>query len=162
MNHTHNCHFFYNGPYCQWYSSPIIEGDKTFFNGEQYMMYHKALLFHDYNTAEKIYATKNPAHAKSLGRQIKGFNNELWHKHREAIVFRANYYKFTQNPKLRQILLHSDHSYKQLVEASPTDAIWGIGVSEKLAPYSDSSQWGLNLLGKILMQVRQILRNLEF
>lgn len=126
------------------------------------MMYSKALLFEDHITADKILQTNSsPARMKLLGRQVGGFKDKVWKQHRQEIVFEHNMCKFTQNPLLLQALINTKG--RVLVEASPHDSIWGIGLNEKDAQEVPPSQWpGLNLLGKVLVRVRQaILEEVE-
>ncbi|KAL9088693.1 MAG: hypothetical protein Q9159_002944 [Coniocarpon cinnabarinum] len=139
-------------------------------SSEMYMMYQKALLFKDKETAEKIQKAKTPAEQKQLGREVKNFDSNIWNEHKVSIVGNGNYLKFQQgvshhqgsNPEprpdstLRGLLLETGE--KEIVEASPTDRIWGIGFSIEDAPSSDRSQWGENLQGKSLMDARDKLR----
>ena len=91
---------------------------------------------------------------KALGRQVAGFHEKVWKKHRWEIVYDNNNAKFNQNPHLLQSLM--DTAGGDLVEASPSDRVWGIGMHEKDARKVDPSRWkGLNLLGKILTQLRE-------
>lgn len=118
-------------------------------------MWRKALLFDDAEVANEILEAKNPAQVKKLGRAVRDFTDETWNEHRYRIVLQANWLKFTQNEALKQRLLATGD--KILVEASPFDRIWGIGRSAATAmQYRDS--WGLNLLGKALVEVRSRLR----
>jgi ribA/ribD-fused uncharacterized protein len=125
------------------------------------MMHGKALLFGDEVVAAQIIANKDPGKIKELGRKVKGFNEKVWKKNRETIVYKNNVAKFTQNEHLLVALL-STHG--PLVEASPGDRIWGIGLHEKDAKKIPESQWkGLNLLGKILTRVRdEIVHGIEY
>jgi ribA/ribD-fused uncharacterized protein len=119
------------------------------------MMYHKALLFNDATIGNEILEAKHPAQVKKLGRAVRDFTDEKWNESRYSIVVRGNMLKFTQNEHLKSQLLATGD--KILVEASPRDRIWGIGRGAKNAmEYRDS--WGLNLLGKALMDVRKNLR----
>lgn len=145
--------FFWSGPFSQWYPCKFeIAG--TYFNcAEQFMMYSKALLFHDLSSADAILKSKKPRTQKSLGRKISGFDNYRWQIFREGIVFSANYAKFTQNNDLKSLLLSTKGT--QLVEASPKDRIWGIGLAEDDPKALNPEEWrGLNLLGHCLTRVR--------
>lgn len=133
------------------------------------MMYHKALLFSDTVVASKILATVNPRTIKSLGRKVKPFSEETWLANRERIVEDASYFKFKNGKTvaetaqeikwevkdLRKALLETGD--RLLVEASPFDKIWGIGLGPEEAKTS-RKPWGLNLLGKALMKARERLR----
>lgn len=120
---------------------------------EQAFMHAKALLFGDYDTAAKIMRAPTPMAAKKLGRQAKGFEEGVWAKHREQVMRAVCSAKFCSIRKLRKAILAT--AGKTLVEASPRDRIWGIGLSEAGARACDPSQWpGQNLLGKVLTALR--------
>jgi len=123
------------------------------------MMYQKALLFHDLPIAAKILKTTSPKEQKSLGRQVSNFDNDVWLANRERIVRDGSYYKFENSLKegedLKGMLLGTGK--RELVEASPMDRIWGVGYGEKNAPKM-REKWGLNLLGKALMNARERIR----
>ncbi|GKT63255.1 hypothetical protein ColTof4_05159 [Colletotrichum tofieldiae] len=132
-------------------SSPI-----TFKTAEHYMMHGKARLFSDADVALSVLKADHPRKVKALGRKVKGFDEALWNANREHIVREGNLLKFRCAPELKKKLLATGE--RELVEASPLDRIWGIGFSPEKAPASDRSRWGLNLLGKVLMEVRTALR----
>lgn len=147
------------GIFSQWYKSDFIDCCGIKFNcAEQYMMYHKANLFNDKEIAEKILKEKDPKNIKALGRKIKNFDQQEWDKKKFYIVVNGNYYKFSQNPKLKSILL--DTNDEIIAEASPLDTIWGIGIDEKSAQNGDKWQ-GENLLGKALVVVRNMIKDEE-
>lgn len=149
-------HFFYQARdvFSQWHPSRFEINQIVFSNAEQAMMYYKAKLFKDEHSAKLILETTDPSTIKRLGRQVKNFNESTWKSHRERIVTQINLAKFSQNPSLQTALLSTGD--KILVEASPYDKIWGIGYAKKDA-MSNVDKWGLNLLGKCLMKVRQQL-----
>ncbi|GKT40362.1 N-glycosidase R617 [Colletotrichum spaethianum] len=128
----------------------------TFKTAEHYMMHDKALLFSDADVALSVLKADHPRKVKTLGRKVKGFDEALWNANRERIVREGNLLKFRCAPELKEKLLATGE--RELVEASPLDRIWGIGFSPEKAPASDRSCWGLNLLGKVLMEVRTTLR----
>lgn len=129
----------------------------TFISAEQAMMYGKAILFGDHNSAEDILQTKTPNAAKKLGRQVKGFDAKIWDQNKISIVYDNNYQKFTQNPHILNVLLETGN--KTLVEASPTDRIWGVGLASTNPLIFDRKHWrGQNLLGQILTQLRDDLK----
>lgn len=131
-------------------------GARQDFNStEQYMMHAKALLMKDDGTATKIAAATHPSEAKLLGRQVKGFDQEKWNACCEAIVEAANYAKFSQNEDLKEVLVGTGR--RTIVEASPDDKIWGIGFDADHAEGKET-EWGSNLLGKVLMKVRERLQ----
>lgn len=146
--------FFWGGNASQWAASRFVIDGVEFNCCEQYMMYRKALLFGDADTAEKVMATSNPKEQKALGRQVKGFDDARWKQEARLIVYRGNRAKFMQNPLMLQWLLEVTEG-KTLVEASPMDKLWGIGLDESdpLALSRDTWQ-GLNWLGEIITNVR--------
>lgn len=124
---------------------------------EQYMMAEKARLFGDEATRKLILNETEPKVIKNLGRQVKGFNQNIWDKCKYSIVLNGNYAKFIQNRELLDYLLSTDS--KVLVEASPYDTIWGIGMQEADPQIHNVWSWkGENLLGFALMEVRNELR----
>lgn len=140
----------------QWYGAPFSLGGRTFPTAEHYMMFQKALLFRDDQAAEKILAAKSPAIAKKLGRTVKGFVQGAWDEERLRFVADGNEAKFDQHPRLRAFLLATKD--KVLVEASPRDRIWGIGLPETDSRAANPLTWrGLNLLGFALMIARSRL-----
>lgn len=120
------------------------------------MMARKAELFGDLSARQRILAARTPAEAKKLGRDVAGFSEEVWLQHRFDIVVSASVGKFSQNSDLKKFLL--DTGGRVLVEASPVDRIWGIGLAENDPAAQDPGQWqGLNLLGFALMSARDQL-----
>lgn len=150
--------FFWQGVFSQWYPSTfIIEGVK-YNRAEQFMMAMKATTFQDDFCLRKILESDNPSEQKKYGRMVRNYNDEQWTKVRYNFVVQGNYAKFSQNQDLKKILL--DTGNKILVEASPYDKIWGIGMDGKNPDRFNMSKWkGQNLLGKALMEVRERLRN---
>lgn len=140
----------------QWYESSFVVDGVTYRTAEHWMMAKKALLFGDSEIFEKIVLTEKPAAVKDLGRRISGFNDEIWTAERYEIVKEGNLHKFKQHPALSAYLLGTGD--KVLVEASPVDRIWGIGLAQDHADASNPNRWlGLNLLGFALMEVRDLL-----
>ena len=93
-----------------------------------------------------------------LGRQVRGFTERRWAERRFDLVVSGNLAKFGQHPELRDFLLGTGH--RVLVEASPADRIWGIGLSADHEHATSPEHWpGLNLLGFALMGVRHRLRS---
>jgi ribA/ribD-fused uncharacterized protein len=120
---------------------------------EQFMMYHKAIIFLDIDSAKKIMSTNNVRKIKEFGRRVSDFNEEIWKYYRSKIVFEGNKAKFEQNQILKEELLKTKGT--TLVEASPNDKIWGIGVTSDSIKAKSRNTWeGLNLLGEILTTVR--------
>ncbi len=80
----------------------------------------------------------------------------MWRKHREAIVLVGSRAKYQQNPTLLAALLAT--SGTTLVEASPFDRVWGIGLGVNNPKALDRKNWrGQNLLGQILTTLRDEL-----
>jgi ribA/ribD-fused uncharacterized protein len=122
----------------------------------RYQMAEKAALFGDRLARSRVLEAATPVAAKALGRGVSGFDEAVWAKHRFSIVARANQAKFTQNPELGVFLKQTGS--RILVEASPVDNIWGIGLAQDDARGNNPSQWqGLNLLGFALMEIRNSL-----
>ncbi|MEM8603308.1 MAG: NADAR family protein [Cyanobacteria bacterium P01_H01_bin.121] len=146
------------GKHClsQWYTAPFELEGVQYATAEHYMMAEKARLFGDHDAEQAILKAKHPGEAKQLGRQVQGFNEPRWRQRRDAIVQQGNLAKFSQNPQLQTFLWQTGD--RILVEASPRDRIWGIGLTADDPRAEQPSHWpGLNLLGFALMQVRQTL-----
>jgi ribA/ribD-fused uncharacterized protein len=143
--------------FSQWWPAAFTVDGVSYPSAEHFMMAEKARLFGDAETRAKILAAGHPAEAKKLGRMVRGFDEEIWVNQRFAIVVRGNQAKFGQDPRLRDFLLASGE--KVLVEASPLDRVWGIGLTEDDPRARLPEQWcGLNLLGFGLMAARSQLR----
>ena len=131
--------------------------DIVYENAEQYMMARKALTFKDNEMHTKILKTPDPKKVKALGRKVSNFDAKVWDAECYGAVLDGNRLKFTQNPELRRIILNTGSH--PLAEASPRDRIWGIGLGAQQARQCDPSSWpGKNLLGRVLMQLREELR----
>ena len=157
MNDTSQCVFFYGGPLSQWYPSPFVLDGVPYTTAEQYMMACKARVFGDQDTLHKILQTANPREQKALGRQVQGFDPEVWNRVARNLVIRGNVAKFGQSIDLRLYLLNTGD--KELVEASQTDCFWGIGLGLDSPLRYDRSAWrGTNWLGLALMAARTVLR----
>jgi len=150
-----------NFHYCKITDTFVDFGELTFFCAEQYFMYIKALTFNDHQVANKILYCTKPDEAKELGRQVRNYDNKIWSKIREKVMYRANFLKYTQNQELKEKLLNPDWKDKRFVEANPYDKIWAIGLSEDDPRALNQKTWlGENLFGKVLDDVRaQILIN---
>lgn len=157
-SHSERFLFFYRdaSPFSQWYPASFELEGQQFTSAEQYMMYGKAQLFGDRDIAARILQADHPRQQKALGRQIQRFDDELWNREAKNIVYRGNHAKFTQNPELLLVLLAT--AGQTLVEASPTDRIWGIGLSEDDPRIHQRATWrGTNWLGEVLTQLREDL-----
>jgi len=150
--------YFWNTIYSQWYTSKnqFEEDGLIYPNAEKYMMVQKAIFFNDDKIYQEMLKTNNPKEVKALGRKVKNFDEEKWNSAKEDIVTRGNYLKFTQNDNLLETLL--EHKDLILVEASPVDKIWGIGLHFSDDKVLDESKWrGKNLLGKCIMKARELI-----
>lgn len=146
--------------FSQWYPSDFVVDGVHYNCAEQYMMAEKARIFCDEKTREKILCTADPERIKKLGREVKNFNAERWDNLSEEVVLKGNLHKYGQNKDIMNILLDTGH--KIFVEASPYDRIWGIGMTADVAyRHGCPRAWkGLNKLGFILTEVRDILRDI--
>jgi ribA/ribD-fused uncharacterized protein len=145
------------GLYSQWTESRFVVDGVEYGCAEQFMMAEKARLFGDQETLRKVLATSSPRAQKALGRKVAGFDAARWDAVKEEVVVRGNLAKFGQDPVRRAALLATGQ--KTLVEASPYDAIWGIGLRADHPKALVPAEWrGLNLLGKALERVRAQLR----
>lgn len=145
-----------NGYLSNWYLSEFCIGDIHFTSMEQYMMYRKAVLFHDTEIASKILQTSDVAEIKRLGRAVSGYNENDWNGMRQIIIYQGLMAKFSQNDELKSLLLGTGDSI--LAECAVKDRIWGIGLSMKDADRLDKAKWnGQNLLGYALMMTREKL-----
>jgi len=137
----------------QWWPAGFTADGVTYASAEHFMMAGKALLFGDTGTAEEIIAAPHPHAAKRLGRQVRGFDEAHWAERRFDLVVAGNMAKFGQHADLRDYLLGTGD--RVLVEASPVDRVWGIGLAAGDERAASPGQWeGLNLLGFALMKVR--------
>ncbi|BFU45005.1 NADAR family protein [Krasilnikovia sp. MM14-A1004] len=141
----------------QFWAAPFTVDGTVFPTAEHYMMWRKATLFADAGTARRILAAGDPAAARELGRQVRGFTEQEWTAHRFAAVLDGNLAKFGAHPELRRFLLGTGELV--LVEASPADRVWGIGLPPEHPDAGVPGRWrGQNLLGFVLMEVRDRLR----
>lgn len=142
--------------FSQWFASPFTVDGVRYATAEHWMMAGKARLFDDDVALAKVLANDDPAAAKAAGRGVRGFDEARWLAQRFDLVVEGNLAKFSQHPSLRRFLLSTGDQV--LVEASPVDAIWGIGLATTDPRATEPAQWrGLNLLGFALMVVRERL-----
>jgi ribA/ribD-fused uncharacterized protein len=142
----------------QWFPCSFLV-DGIYYNcAEQFMMAEKARLFHDEDALQKIMQAYDPMEQKKMGRRVQGYDDALWKEHCFDAVVRGNVAKFSQNEKLRDFLLSTGD--KILVEASPKDNVWGIGLDEESPDAANPKRWpGTNLLGFALMEVRDKIKD---
>lgn len=139
--------------FSQWWPAPFSVDGETFASAEHYMMWRKALLFDDSDSATAVLRAHSPAKAKEIGRTVRGFDEQRWREHRWDIVVTGSTAKFGSDPALREFLLSTGK--RVLVEASPVDRVWGIGLAQDSEFAEMPQRWrGLNLLGFALMEAR--------
>jgi ribA/ribD-fused uncharacterized protein len=148
--------FFWGGEFSQWYKRDMVIDGITYNCCEQFMMAEKARLFGDEEALQSIMEVSNPRRQKAIGRTVQGFVADEWNENARSIVFLGNQAKFTQHQDLEDILLET--GTKTIVEASPYDKVWGIGLAADDVRASDRSQWqGTNWLGEAIMKVRETI-----
>lgn len=156
-----NTHIYFWGSYLSNFYYPaifqlIIENVPCqFYTSEQAFMAFKALEFNDRDSFNKILNVPEGKgqKVKALGRKIQNFDKNIWDKVSYKYMFKSCLAKFSQNEEIRQQLLGT--GTKILVEASPFDKIWGVGLAEDNDLILDEQNWdGENRLGSVLMNVR--------
>lgn len=159
MNHIicfHNPDEEY-GYLSNWYLSRFKVDGIVFSSMEQFMMYRKAICFHDNNIANKILETDDAGRIKDLGRRVSEYDENHWNGVRQLIVYEGLLAKFSQNDKLKVQLMATESAV--LAECAVKDRIWGIGLSMNDPDRFDRMKWkGQNLLGYALMMARDRLR----
>lgn len=142
--------------FSQWWEATFEVDGISYPSTEHWMMAEKARLFKDEAALNKILNTKSPAEAKKFGREVLNFEAETWNAEKYEIVKQGNIHKFEQDDALKNFLLNTKN--RILVEASPYDTIWGIGMKVGEEGFENPFKWkGENLLGFALMEVREIL-----
>ena len=142
--------------FSQWYYSPFTVEGIEYKTTEHWMMCCKAKLFGDTEVFGRIVKAEKPGEVKELGRQIKNFDQSVWNDRKYEIVREGNIHKFQQDKRLGQYLIST--GTRVLVEASPTDAVWGIGLGAESKLIENPNTWkGDNLLGFALMEARDFL-----
>ena len=130
----------------------------TFSSTEKGFMYIKAITFGDSVTASKIMKTDDPNQCRKLGRQVKGYKDNIWENVRYDIFYKLNWAKYTQDKELQKKLLDPQFDGKTFVEASPIDKIWGIGYSEDNPNIELAKDyWGKNYLGRIIEDRKSVV-----
>ncbi|MFD0317563.1 NADAR family protein [Streptomyces flavalbus] len=141
----------------QWWPSPFEVDGVRYATAEHWMMAAKARLFGDADAERAALAAGHPSEAKKAGRLVRGFEEAVWRRERLALVTEGNVHKFAAHTELREYLLRTGD--RVLVEASPVDRVWGIGLAATDEGASDPERWrGENLLGFALMAARERLR----
>ncbi|MGW1955533.1 NADAR family protein [Streptomyces sp. NPDC001920] len=141
----------------QWWPSPFTVEGLTYATAEHWMMAEKARLFGDAEAERRVLDADHPSVAKKAGRLVRGFDDAVWERERFRIVVEGSVHKFAAHPDLREFLLRTGD--RVLVEASPVDRVWGIGLAARDDGAGDPERWrGPNLLGFALMEARERLR----
>ncbi|QUI34173.1 NADAR family protein [Streptomyces alfalfae] len=140
----------------QWWPSPFTVDGVSYATAEHWMMAAKARLFVDAEAERAVLAARTPAEAKKAGRLVRGFDEAIWARERFAVVVEGSVHKFAADPALGDFLRGTGR--RVLVEASPVDRIWGVGLAADDPRVGDPAQWrGPNLLGFALMEARALL-----
>ncbi|MET9383075.1 NADAR family protein [Streptomyces sp. NPDC002928] len=154
----------------QWWPSPFVVDGVAYATAEHWMMAGKARLFGDEEGERRVLAAGHPSQAKKAGRLVRGFDEAIWERERFRIVVEGSVHKFTADAALRDFLLGTGERSEMgvppaegwgrvLVEASPVDRVWGIGLAADDEAAADPERWrGPNLLGFALMEARERLR----
>ena len=147
-----------NGCFCNWYPAEFDYAGRHYLHSEQFMMYQKVMMFGQTALGDEIMRTADPEQCKILGREFfDGFDAALWKRTRFVVVKRGIRAKFSQNPSMMETLLATGNAI--LAECSPRDKDWGILLSTSDPEVQDITKWrGENLLGQVLMEVREELR----
>ncbi len=137
-----------------WYTAPFTIEGKLFHNSEHYFMWKKVMLFEP-TQEDKILVATDSKTMKDIGQKIKNYDDAIWSAERYKIMVESLMHKFSQNEDLKKRLLATGTC--DLVEASPFDKIWGIGITKSQALAGVKGK-GQNLLGKALMEVRNKMK----
>lgn len=150
--------YFVSGYLSQWHVAPMVIDGITYNCCEKRMMHMKAIKFNDEVRANLILASEDPKEIKKLGREVINFDDEIWDTVADDVVLNANLAKFSQNEDLKKLLL--DTGDRMIVECAPYDCRWGNGLNITDTLKTSPEKWkGTNRLGKILMKVREFLKN---
>lgn len=143
--------------FSQWWMSEFYYSSSKFICSEQFMMAMKARIFNDHDNYQLIMQSSDPNEMKSIGRKVANYNQAIWDEMKYDIVFRANYEKFIQNENIKEYLLSTED--KVIIEASPVDKVWGVGLAESDERILKPELWlGENILGFAIMHVRNEIR----
>ena len=146
-------------PLSNFYPSPVKDDESgiTFNTSEHFYQYCKAKEFGDVESMDKIKMAKSPLEAYRLGRKVSNYNRSQWEALSPDVMFRVCKAKYLQHPQLRDFLSKTGDT--ELVEASPFDLFWGVGISlRNLNSLFQKDNWkGKNWMGKVLSKVREQL-----
>lgn len=149
--------FFTGSDVCSnFYPCKIIYEEKEFSSSEQLFMWLKAKFFNDKEMSTKILQAQTPREAKSLGRLVKNYDDDLWNEHRDGVMLESLKAKFDHCQEFKDLIL--GNTDKTFVEASPYDRIWGVGLSETDPKIENPNKWlGQNRLGKCINKLIETL-----
>ena len=149
--------YFYGSVFSQWAMRDMTIDNIKYCTCEQFMMAEKARLFGDDHALSQIMKACDPSVQKSWGKKVKNFDKDKWEEIAQDVVYKANYAKFTQNDDCYEELMRSGD--KVIVEASPYDCIWGVGLGSDNPKVLDEKNWrGTNWLGEAIMKVRETIK----
>jgi ribA/ribD-fused uncharacterized protein len=138
----------------QWYPSPFTVDGVRYATAEHWMMAAKARLFGDDDALQRVLGTDDPVQAKAAGRAVRGFDAARWSEAADEVVLAGSIAKFTSTDELRWYLVGTAPAV--LVEASPEDTVWGIGLTARHRDAWRPSRWrGTNRLGFALTAARE-------
>lgn len=105
-----------------------------------------------------IKKTNKPKIIKKMGREVGGFDQDIWDEIKTRVMYMVIKGKFSTNGYYKTALENTGS--KIMVEASPYDKVWGIGLSAEKAKNIPENQWpGQNLLGKMMTKYKQDVEN---
>lgn len=151
------------GDFCfsQWFPASFTVDGLTYPTAEHWMMAEKARLFKDEDAFQAVLKSKTPGEAKKIGRRVRHFDDALWKANGYRMVIEGSIHKFRQNRAMGEYLINTGN--RVLVEASPVDEIWGVGLTKDSDQVLNPETWrGLNLLGFALMEARDYLNENGF
>lgn len=150
--------YFWGSLYSNWYITHFVIDGVTYNCVEQYMMAQKAIMANDKESLEKIMNVSDPGEQKKLGQAVANLNVKEWDEKKLDIVTKGCIAKFTSKRFLQETLLKTGN--KVIVEGSPNDRLWGVGLHWSSSDIEDKNKWkGTNLLGRALMKAREEIRN---
>lgn len=140
------------------FTCKFIFDNHTFNSSKQFFVYMKAKTFENDNIElhKKILEEENILNINKFSRQIQNYSNLIWHNIRYEIMIQGLKLKFGQNLELKLKLLSTGD--KKLYYASESNKIWSIGCNISDAYLINKSDYGYNLLGKALVEVRHWLK----
>lgn len=151
---------FWGSAFSNFYPCKFVLDGEIWISSEQFFMACKARCFDDYDSYREIRIATTPEQAKKIGRKVKGFTDSIWDRVKYQLMFDGVYAKFSQNEDLKAFLLSPEFEGKDFVEGSPFDSVWGVKIDYRNPDIDNEENWqGQNLLGKVLGEVRDRLKN---